>query len=285
MSDEHAMSDERIVSSEVVVGVDPDTAFRVFTEEMDLWWVRGPINFFDAGRVVEMRCEPGVGGRIGEVLDHRVTGEFKARAEITLWEPGARIGWSSLIDDVQTDVRFEETPVGTRVRVEHRIPVGGQDQGGTSWSRVVPTWLKAWCTKRNTVPHEQIDIARLAVALYYARPSAAAHWLADVFQLEPVSTLPAEPDPLPKGEHGAPWIEFRVGNGSVMVFELDAVSSGGPTHETWVYVDDVAAHLAHAQAGGARVVRTMEWGWLPSYVALDLEGNRWTFAQARPTQR
>jgi hypothetical protein len=232
-----------------------------------------------------MRCEPGVGGRIGEVLDDRINGELKARAEITLWEPGKRLCWSSLIDDVRTEVRFEGTPAGTHVTVEHRIPVGGEDRGGTSWSRVVPMWFSAWCTKRHLAPHEQIDIARLGVALYYERPSAAAHWLADVFQLEPVSALPSEPDPLPHGEHGAPWIEFRVGNGSVMIFELEASSSGGPTHEPWVYVDNVAAHLAYAEGGGARVLRRMEWGWLPSYVALDLEGNRWTFAQARPTQR
>jgi hypothetical protein len=279
------MSGLRVVSSEVEVGVDPDTAFRAFTDEMDLWWVRGPINFFDAGRVVEMRCEPGVGGRIGEVLDHPTTGEFKPRAEITLWEPGKRLRWSSLIDDVETEVRFEETPAGTRVTVEHQIPVGGDDRGGTSWSRVVPTWFKAWCAKRDAVPHEQIDIARLAVALYYGRPSAAAHWLADVFQLEPVGALPSDPDPLPRGDHGHPWIEFRVGNGSVMVFELETPSSGGPTHEPWVYVDDLVAHLAHAEAAGAHIVQRMAWGWLPSYVALDLEGNRWSFAQARPTQR
>jgi hypothetical protein len=52
-----------VISSEVEVAVSPDVAFKVFTEEMDLWWVRGPINFNDAGRVVEVRCEPGVGGR------------------------------------------------------------------------------------------------------------------------------------------------------------------------------------------------------------------------------
>jgi hypothetical protein len=69
------MTDGQTVSSEVEVAVDPATAFRAFTEEMDLWWVRGPINFFsDAGRVVEVRCEPGIGGRIGEVLDDPATG-------------------------------------------------------------------------------------------------------------------------------------------------------------------------------------------------------------------
>ena len=37
----------RAVSSQLEVAVDAQTAFRAFTAEMDLWWVRGPINFFD----------------------------------------------------------------------------------------------------------------------------------------------------------------------------------------------------------------------------------------------
>jgi hypothetical protein len=35
------MSEDRQVSSEVEVAVDAGTAFRAFTEEMNLWWVRG----------------------------------------------------------------------------------------------------------------------------------------------------------------------------------------------------------------------------------------------------
>ena len=44
---------DRTVSSEVEVGVDPEvafTAFTAFTAELDLWWVRGPINRFAGGR-------------------------------------------------------------------------------------------------------------------------------------------------------------------------------------------------------------------------------------------
>ncbi|HEX4061126.1 MAG TPA: hypothetical protein VHY58_08900 [Streptosporangiaceae bacterium] len=52
-----------------------------------------------------------------------------------------------------------------------------------------------------------------------------------------------------------------------------------------VYVDDLDAHLAHAERAGAPILRRHDWPWLPRYVATDLEGNRWTFAQARPTQR
>ena len=44
------MTEDQTVSSEVEVAVDPDTAFAAFTEELDLWWVRGPINHFAGGR-------------------------------------------------------------------------------------------------------------------------------------------------------------------------------------------------------------------------------------------
>jgi hypothetical protein len=285
------MTHQAVVTSEVEVAVDPAAAFKAFTEEMDCWWVRGPINFYDAGRVVEVRCESGVGGRIGEVLDDRASGPMREKARITVWEPGVRLCWMSSVDDVATEVRFEPAGAGTRVVVEHRIPAGGRDDGGTAWSRVVPLWFGRWCARRDWAPGEQADIARLALGLYYARPAAAAHWLADTFGLEPVSELPSQPDPLPSGPHGGPWIELRAGNASLMIFQLEAGSragadrAAGAAHVPWIYVDDLDAHLAHAEQAGATILSRKDWPWLPTYVTADLEGNRWTFAQARPTQR
>jgi uncharacterized glyoxalase superfamily protein PhnB len=282
------MTDAQTVSSEVEVAVDAATAFTAFTEEMDLWWVRGPINFFgDSGRVVEVRCEPGVGGRIMEVYDDPVAGEVLERARITEWEPGARLAWASSLDDVLTEVRFEPTVAGTRVTVEHVIPSGGQDKGGTAWSRVVPGWFGAWCASRDRVPHEQIDIARLALGVYYARPAAAARWLTDVFGFVPAGDLPEGPDPLPEGHYGHPWIEFRLGNAGLIVFKLDGERRGDVrTHVPWVYVDDLEAHFAHAKGSGAAIVEEIHsYPGSQVYVADDLEGNRWTFSQARPTMR
>ncbi len=282
------MTEAQTVSSEVEVAVDPATAFTAFTEEMDLWWVRGPINFWsDGGRVVEVRCEPGVGGRIIEVLDNPDAGEVLERARITRWEPGARLGWASSLDDVETEVRFVPIAGGTRVTVEHVVPAGGRDTGGTAWSRVVPNWFGAWCAKRDRVPHEQIDIARLSLGIYYARPAAAARWLAEVFGFESMDDLPEGPDPLPEGQHGHPWIEFRVGNAVLHVFKLDGERTGQVrTHVPWVYVDDLEAHFAHAKGKGATIVEEIHsYPGSSVYVADDLEGNRWTFTQARPTMR
>ena len=105
----------------VSVNVDPSTAFAAFTEEMDLWWVRGPINYYDAARAVGMRCEPGIGGRIVEVYD-QATGEGLELARITVWEPGRRLAWKSSRDDVAIEVRFLPTPGGAvRRNVEKNL--------------------------------------------------------------------------------------------------------------------------------------------------------------------
>ncbi len=277
---------DRSISSIVEVAVDPDTAFSVFTHEVDLWWVRGPINHHAGGRVLAMRCEPGVGGRLLEVYDD-ATDDALELARITAWEPGRRLAWASSIDDVSTEVSFEPSGTGTVVRVVARIPADGQDRGGTSWVRVTPKWFGPWCATREQAPHEVRDLARLALGVSYVKPAAAARWLATTFGFRSPDPLPAGADPLPETGHGHPWIEFRLGDSSLMIFKLDGDQPGHvPTHVPWVYVDDVAAHFHRASSGGATIVEQLASPWgLPFYVADDPEGNRWTFAQARPTMR
>ncbi len=121
----------------------------------------------------------------------------------------------------------------------------------------------------------------------YARPAAAARWLAGVFGFTSPDPLPEGPDPLGDGAHGHPWIEFRLGDSSLMIFKLDGEAQAGApaVHAPWVYVDDIAGHYERARAGGATIVTALASPWgLPFYVAADPEG-RWTFAQARPTMR
>ena len=107
---------DRAVSSQVTVGVDPGTAFAVFTDEMDLWWTRGPINFYDAARAVGMRCEHGVGGRLLELYAPDASDVLEL-GRITVWEPGRLLAWHSSVDDVRVEVRFEAVPDGTTVTV------------------------------------------------------------------------------------------------------------------------------------------------------------------------
>jgi uncharacterized glyoxalase superfamily protein PhnB len=279
------MSEARSRSSTVEVEADPLTAFSVFTDELDLWWVRGPINAYDTGRLVEMRCEPGVGGRILEVYDAE-SGEGLELARITAWEPGKRLAWKSSLDDVSIEVRFDPTGTGTIVRLEATVAEGGEDRGGSSFVRMAPPWFGAWMSRRDAAPREAHDLARVGLTLHYARPAAATRWLAAAFGFESPNPLPEGADPLSDDEYGFPWIEFHVGNASLMIEPLDGppVDQAQVTHVPWVFVDDLEAHLERARHHGATIVQEIETHGFSSYVALDLEGRRWRFARARPTQ-
>jgi uncharacterized glyoxalase superfamily protein PhnB/uncharacterized protein YndB with AHSA1/START domain len=267
----------RTVSSEVTVGVDPQTAFSAFTEEIDLWWVRGPINFHDGARAIGMRCEPGVGGRLLELYSEDGT-DALVLGRITAWQPGELLAWDSGVDDVTVEVRFRPVEDGTTVTVTAAIPADGVDKGGTAWVRVVPRWLGDWVARRGTAGREPSDTNRLGLALYYEKPVAAARWLADAFGFGPTDELGGD-------EYEDKWIEFRIGNCSVMLFPL----AGGRgedapvTHVPWVFVDDLDAHLEHARSRGATIVSGIRQHGYRAYEAADLDGNRWTFVQARPT--
>jgi uncharacterized glyoxalase superfamily protein PhnB len=279
------MSEPRSRESTVEVAVDPRTAFTAFTEELDLWWVRGPINAYDSGRLVEMRCEAGVGGRILEVYDAE-KGDALELARITAWEPGERVAWKSSLDDVSIDVRFEPTAAGTRVRLEATVAEGGEDRGGSSFVAVTPAWFGAWMRRRDSAPREPRDLARLALTLRYQRPAAAARWLADTFGFESPSPLPEGEDPLSDDPHGFPWVELYAGNASLVIEPLDGPDGDRSrvTYVPWVFVDDLERHLARAREHGAEIVQEIERTGFSSYVALDLERRPWRFAQARPTQ-
>ena len=268
------------VSASVEVAVDPDTAFTVFTEEMDLWHVRSPISFYDSARALASRCEPGVGGRVMEVYED---GVYEI-ARITVWEPGKRLSWKDTHDDVEIDIWFEPNDSGdaTTVRVEARVPEGGADWGGTSIVRVGPDWFAKWVARRDTTPHEVVELPRMNLEIYYQRPVTAMRWLAEAFGFELPSDFPAdESDGVP------PWIETRVGEAALMIGQLEDHQQAGPppTHVPFVYVDDLDAHFAQATAHGATIVEGIHQYGYRRYVCEDLEGHRWSFAQARPTMR
>jgi len=279
------MTPARSVSSSVTVSVSPHVAFTAFTDEMDLWWVRGPINFFDSARAVSMVCEPGVGGRILETYGSDQSDALEI-ARITAWQPGERLGWRSSLDDVEVEVTFAAVAEGTTVRVLATVPAGGQDRGGTFWQRVVPGWFGAWCARRETAPRVPDEVDRLAVAVYYSRPVSAARWLAEAFGFRGPRDLPV-PKPGQDAYTEHTWLEFRVGLCSVLVFKAET-SAGEPapvTHVPWIYVDDLDAHAAAASAAGAKIVEPVSQHGFRSYQAEDPEGHRWTFVQARPTMR
>jgi uncharacterized glyoxalase superfamily protein PhnB len=266
------------MSCSVDVAVDPQTAFAAFTDEMDCWWMRTPISYYDSARAIARRCEPGVGGRLLEVYDE--AGDVLELGRITVWEPGARLQWTSSVDDVEVDVRFAPISGGTNVQVHARVVPGGNEDvtGSFSFVRVVPDWFVKWCARRDTASREPEDLTRLNLQVNYRRPVAAARWLARVFGFE-APLLPDDDDADPG------WIEFHIGRSALILLPLrgERPDHAPVTHMPWVFVDDLDAHFAHAEAEGAKIVDPIHQYGYRAYVAEDLDGNHWTFAQARPT--
>lgn len=257
------------MTSSVDVEVDPMTAFTAFTDEFDQWWGNGPIDAWDSSRAIGRRIEPGVGGRVLELY----TDDALELARVTVWEPGARVCWQSSVDDVVIEVHFEPIEGGTRVRVDGIVPDGGIGAAGLSFVRMTPEWLPRYFAR--SAP--RTALSRLNLIVHYAKPVAAAHWLRAVFGLETTGDIPAE-----DGD-AFTWIEVRVGNGAIFLYPAVG-DAAGVTHQPFVYVDDVDAHCAHATSAGASIVEPIKHHGFKAYVVEDLEGRRWTFAQASPVQ-
>jgi len=110
------------------VAVAPDAAFRLFTEQMDLWWRRGRRYRVAPGDRGLMAMEPGVGGRVFESW-HDAAGVERVReiGRVQVWEPPHRLVFSwraanvAAHESTEVEVRFTAAPSGhTTVSVEHR---------------------------------------------------------------------------------------------------------------------------------------------------------------------
>lgn len=112
-------SDAVVVTT--MVAVDPDSAFEVFTAEIDSWWRRDSRYRFSGEQ--RMRFEPGEGGRL---LAERESGDPREIGRVLVWKPPDRLVFEwrarSFASDERTEVevRFEVAEGGTRVTLEHR---------------------------------------------------------------------------------------------------------------------------------------------------------------------
>jgi uncharacterized glyoxalase superfamily protein PhnB len=256
------------MSAEIDVDTDPATAFKVFTEEYDQWWGNGPIDAYESWRLVERRIEPGVGGRVLEDYGD----EERVLGTITVWEPGARLAWTTR-NDVTIEVTFAAFSQGTRVTVTGVVPDGVDGTAQLSMVRMAPQWFPRHLERRH---HEGSlpEPGRLGIALRSNSPAATARWLAEVFQLECTADIPET-----EGDPDYTWIEFRIGNGMLVLW-----GGGGAigTDTPIVYVEDLKAHFEHARTAGATIVTPIVEHGYRAYTAQDCEGRHWQFMQAGP---
>lgn len=112
----------------VGVALTPEAAFRLFTEQLDLWWRRGQRFRVAPGDRGLMAMEPGVGGRVFESW-HDEAGIERVReiGRVQVWQPPHRLVFSWVGanfapgEATEVEVRFDPgAPGHTRVSVEHR---------------------------------------------------------------------------------------------------------------------------------------------------------------------
>lgn len=113
------------VSVAITLAVPPDEAFRLFTEEVDQWWQRGPKFRFRPRAQGRMCFEPGEGGRLIEIYDEEARDIYEI-GRILVWEPGVRLVFEwrgpnfSKGEVTEVDIRFRAHAEGTRIVLEHR---------------------------------------------------------------------------------------------------------------------------------------------------------------------
>src|SRR5215471_5708848 len=91
----------------VAVGVPPEVAFRIFTEEMDLWWRRG-LKYRIAGTSPgSIQMEPREGGRVFESFESGSQTKVFETGKITLWEPPSRLVFDWRGANFSTDEKTE----------------------------------------------------------------------------------------------------------------------------------------------------------------------------------
>ena len=89
MSDARAAAGDRARAS-LLVRVPPAQAFRIFTEDIDLWWRRGlRYRIAGAGRGI-ISMEPRVGGRLFESFDDAAGAHIHETGRIIEWLPPDR---------------------------------------------------------------------------------------------------------------------------------------------------------------------------------------------------
>jgi uncharacterized protein YndB with AHSA1/START domain len=113
------------VTVTVSVDVPPARAFAVFTDEIDLWWRRGPAYRVAGRRPGTLAFEPKLGGRLFEQYEGPDGTRVHEAGTIVVWEPGARLAFDwrgsnfAPGEVTRVDITFTATDSGTRVVLEH----------------------------------------------------------------------------------------------------------------------------------------------------------------------
>lgn len=107
----------------VSVAVPPDLAFEIFTQEIDLWWRRGPAYRSARGERALIAIEPHEGGRVFE--SEAAGTPAREIGRVLVWAPPRRLvfEWRAVnfapAERTEVEVVFEASAGGTHVTVTH----------------------------------------------------------------------------------------------------------------------------------------------------------------------
>lgn len=110
----------------VTVAVPPEAAFRLFTEEINVWWRRGPRFRNLRGDQGIICVEPRAGGRVFESMGSAANETVIEVGHVIVWEPPMRLVFEwrasnfAAGERTEVEVTFAPSTSGTRVTVEHR---------------------------------------------------------------------------------------------------------------------------------------------------------------------
>ena len=136
------------VRKSVLVDADPETAFRVFTDQIQTWWPLGTHGIF--GDEAE-----GLAFKDGKLVEGAKDGREAVWGDVLAWEPPTRVHftWRPGFDDDKADteveVRFAAEGDGTRVELVHtgweKLENGAKSRAGYDggWEGVLEAYRKA----------------------------------------------------------------------------------------------------------------------------------------------
>jgi uncharacterized protein YndB with AHSA1/START domain len=128
-------------------------AFDVFTQEIDLWWRKGPKFRIAGQRRGSLTLEPKLNGRLFETFDHPKGSLTFQTGTVTHWDPPHALSfeWRGVNfkpgEKTLVEVRFTSEGEGTMVKLRHSglssLPAGhparhGLD--GAAFSRSMGLW-------------------------------------------------------------------------------------------------------------------------------------------------
>jgi uncharacterized protein YndB with AHSA1/START domain len=123
--DQSGLAGDRVRAT-VLVALEPELAFRIFTEEIDQWWRRGFAYRIAGTRRGIIHIEQGVGGRMFESFESDEGERVVETGRVVVWEPPARFvfEWRAHnfgpSEQTEVEVQFDPAPSGTLVTVTHR---------------------------------------------------------------------------------------------------------------------------------------------------------------------